>query len=88
MSHPEWEGLHSPDEPEREHRVSVTLTKRQIDAILVSIHTELLSSQARLDTLKSSLTPDNSVAIDEYDVVDAHVRALQESYALIAATDR
>lgn len=82
MHNPESEGF--PSDRERSHeRYQLTLTRKQIDSLLVAVHRDLEQSRERLQAMAS-----DAVRHDDYDVLAHHVAELESAQLLLSRTER
>jgi len=77
MSHPEEGASNSLEGVEHEPRFSVTLTRRELDAVLLAITTEINESTKTIASLPNE-------ACRDYDVLSEHIRTLKAIQTALA----
>ena len=81
MSNPEWENRDSQEGLEREPRFTLSLTKRQLEVLLISVHDDLIESKNHLDQM-----PNNMQHADDYETVARHLSDLHAIREVITAS--
>jgi hypothetical protein len=80
MSNPERRGFNSNEEKEPPRLVQLELSERQLDAVLVVLHRELVEFQDRLEVMKR-----NPQTADDYDGTVERFHLLESVLAAIRA---
>ena len=81
MNGSEWEGKRQED-IELEQPIALSLSRRQIDVLLVAIHDELVDSRRSLEQIRTDMANDSKY-VDDYNIVVRYVHDLEDLQKLL-----